>query len=537
MHSLDEIQGALITYTQLQTEQVEADAHHPVKQLLVRIASTQGDYLLRIFCANEVLETGGQDVSSVFYFLIRYPDEIPTPYLSEVNRLLGVLNHLLPLGTLELHSEEGLFFRHMLLTEERSLDGLLALEIILSLESLLPQIFDWVRQLLVQAVPGEIQGPLRDQLQDQFRNLLKQTPVLETLPRPLSSEPPLQARPLPPALLWSLTLILGLISALLVGFGLGWHWAPLAGGLSLLTGFGLRQLAKQRRSHRQDLHEQQRQLRFYWQLLEVESIKLAYQDQSLDQQQQQVEQKLAELAQHPIAYPADILRLRSQMRALRQLQTRLQHRGQQLRHKREDLEKSRFQLLQERLSLMPEAGPVTVPEPGPGFSSEDMLMQNLIVALEYLDFQVRTFSGRNDMPVVLVTVRPQAPAIAIRWLQRWHLAAEAPKHTWMLCFDQTLPVIIPLEAWPRVHELLRVFNRFLPLGALICDYAGNQITLRYRFVRLRGDLSTLLVMEILEVMATFGERLQLRLNECVVQQKHLETILAETEQDFQTLLL
>ncbi|MEZ0371902.1 MAG: hypothetical protein ACAI44_22615 [Candidatus Sericytochromatia bacterium] len=540
MHSLDEIQAALISYTSLQSERVDADPQQPVSQLLIRLAPEQPhgsdgqEYILRLFCANEVLEAGSEEVSSVFYFVIRYPEDIVPSLLSELQRLLGVLNHLLPLGTLELHPEEGLFFRHMLLTEDRSLDGLLALDIIQGIEALLPRVFDWIRQVLAQAAPGEV----HEQLRSQFRQLLQQTPMLETLVLP----PPAESQPRPQALsrsvLYAGGLTLGSLIALIVLLLAGPLWAAGSAGVCLAATVALTRLYQQRHSRWLALREQQRQLRFYWQLLEVESIKLAYQDHALDQQQQQVESKLAELAAHPVDYPADILRLRGQMRSLRQLQSRLDQRSQQLRLKRQELEQSRFQLLRERLSLMPEAEPVTAELSGldAGFSSEDVLMQNLLVTLEYLDFQVRSFA-QGGSPVVEVIPRPRAPAISIRWLQRWHLAARQPEHTWMLCFDMTLPVHIPEPAWPRVQELLRVFNRFLPLGTLICDYARNQLTLRYRFVRLRGDLSTLLVMEILEVMACFGERLQQRLLECVTQQKQLETILQETEQDFQALQL
>lgn len=536
MSSLDEIQGALITYTNLQTEQVEADSVHPVRQLFVKLASTGQDYVLRIFCANDVLDANHDDVSSVYYFVARYPEDIPVPLRRELNRLLGVLNHLLPLGNLELHPEEGLFFRHMLLTEDNSLDGLLALDIVLGLEALLPKVFNWVHEVLTHVAPGEIQQDLRDQ----FKSLLTQIPLLETLALPPPPETSAHPGPWPQSLLYCLGLMLTLLVSLLAGFSLGPVWGLAAAGLLTLANYAAILNYHRRYSRLRELREQQRQLRFYWQLLEVESIKLAHQDQSLDLQQQQVQQKLAQLSAQPVDYPSDILRLREQMLSLRQLQSRLSQRALQLRQKREELEQSRFQLLRERLSLMPEAEPLNPPLNGieDSYGSEDLLMQNLVVTLEYLDFQIQTLGHADgSSPVVQVSPRAGAPAITIRWLRRWHLAGEQPQHTWMLCFDLTLPIEIPADAWPRIHELLRVFNRFLPLGALICDYSRNRLTLRYRFVRLRGDLSTLLVMEILEVMACFGERLQQRLSECITQTKHLETILDETEQDFQTLQL
>lgn len=544
MSSLDELQGALITYTNLQAEQVEADAVHPVRQLLIKLnhpehetAHESGhEYVLRVFCANDVLEGLHDEISSVFYFVARYPDSIPAPFMRELNRLLSVINHLLPLGNLELHPEEGLFFRHMLLNEERSLDGLLGLDIVLGLEALLPKVFDWVHEVLTHVAPGEIQ----EQLRDKFKDLLTQIPILETLALPPPPEPHHNPGPLPQPLLYSLGLILSLLVGALTSSRIGPIWGLMI-SLQLFLASRVLTQAYQRRYHQnRERREQQRQLRFYWQLLEVESIKLAHQDQSLDLQQQQILQKLEQLSAQPVDYPGDILRLRDQMRSLRQLQSQLNQRSHQLRQKREELEQSRFQLLRQRLSLMPDAEPINPALNGlaDSFGSEDLLMQNLVVTLEYLDFQIQTLGhADNHSPVVQVSPRAGSPAITIRWLRRWHLAGVQPQNTWMLCFDLTLPNQIPPEAWPRIHELLRVFNRFLPLGALICDYARNRLTLRYRFVRLRGDLSTLLVMEILEVMSCFGERLQQRLSECISQSKHLETILDETEQDFQTLQL
>lgn len=549
MNSLDEIQAALIGYTSLQSEQLEPDEQHPVRQLLIRLGDAGSDCVLRLFCANnpgtgaagplsangpaEVLQAGNE-VSSVFYFVVRYPDELVPALAQELQRLLGVINQLLPLGTLELHSEEGLFFRHMLLNEEPLIDSLLALDIVLSIDALLPPIFDWIREILAHATPGELQ----EQMRGRFRQLLQQTPMLETLELPPPASPPARRGPIASKTLYAAGLGLSLLSTLATALLAGPLWGIAIGLCVLAAASAGCLLYQQRQSRWLEKREQLRQLRFYWQLLEVEAIKLSHQDQALDQQQSQIELRLSELAAKPADYPSDILRLRQQMLSLRQLQSGLEQRDQQLKSRRRELEQSRYQLLRDRLSLMPEADSLDAgPEPSkltPDFSAEDMLMQNLVVTLEYLDFQARTFS-RGGTPILEVIPRSGAPAISIRWLQRWHLAPRAPEHTWMLCFDLTLPVTIPTEAWPRVQELLQVFHRFLPLGTLICDYTRNHLTLRYRFVRLRGDLSTLLVMEILEVMGCFGEKLHQRLLECLDSQKQLATILSETESDFQAL--
>lgn len=526
---LGEIQGALLSYTSLESEQLAADDGNPVTQLLVRL---QGDTVLRIFCANDVLEAGAEETSSVFYFVARYTGDVPPRMRAELLRLLGVLNQLLPLGTLELHPEEGVFFRHMLLAEDAVLDGLLALDVIRCLDVLLQHVFAWLTQVLTPEAPSSPE--LQQQIRRQFRQLLQQLP-LNAPPRVLPPPPKLPVAGASFWLSYGLLLGLALVLAGMTGFLVNWVWASVLAGLSLMGGgIALLWRSQQHRFLKPSHHEQRRQLRFYWQLLEVESIKLDYQNHSLEQHRQQVHQKLLELAERPVEYPADVLRLRTQMRFLRQFQMHLLQRTQQVRHQREELEHSRSKLIQERAELLTSGPPPDLLPLKRELGAEDVLMQNLVVTLEYLDFAVQLVAPTSGgSPALLVHLRPDLPPVVISWLRAWSPEnAPMPEHSWMICFDLVLPQQIPDAIWPRIYELLRLFNRFLPLGTLLCDYVNRQISLRYRFVRLRGDLSTLLVMEVLEVLATFGERLQQRLLECLAEDKHLETILYEAEQEF-----
>lgn len=521
-YGLDEIQAALTGYAGLPCEQIAA-GEHPVSQLLVQL--TQGE-ILRLFCANESFE-GSEEVSAVFYFVVRFPGDIPPAFQAELKKLLSVLNQLLPLGTLELDPDEGLFFRHMLLTETPAIDSLLALDLVQGIDALLPQVFGWLQEVLAQAGLGDSQSLVREH----FRQLLQQSPLFETLEptRPL----PLTVRRMPANLLAAGGVGLSLLSGGLAAFSAGPIWGLTLGLSSLTIVLWLHWLQRQRRGQDDSYRQQLRQLRFYWQLLEIEAIKLNHQALAFDQQREAIELRLAELGAREVTFPADVLRLREQMLSLRRLQAQLDQRGELLDQQRQELDHSRFQLMRNRSSLLPDAAPLeSVTETQ--LNAEDMLMQNLITTLEYLDYQVRSFS-RAGVPILEVSPRNGAPAISIRWLRRWHLASRAPEHTWMLCFDLTLPVTVPTAAWPRIQELLALFNHFLPLGTLICDYRRNQITLRYRFIRLRGDLSALLVMEILEVMGSFGLKLQQRLLECLDPQRSLDQILSETEHDFQSL--
>lgn len=525
---LGEIQGALLSYTSLESEQLAADEGNPVTQLLVRL---QGDTVLRIFCANDVLEAGAEETSSVFYFVARYAGEVPPRMRAELVRLLGVLNQLLPLGTLELHPEEGVFFRHMLLAEDAVLDGLLALDVIRCLDVLLQHIFGWLTQVLTPDAPSSPE--LQQQIRLQFRQLLQQLP-LNPPPRVLPPPPRASVTGVSFWVAYGLLLGLALVMAAMTGLLVNWAWASVLAGLSLMGGGAALIWRAQRRLGSPSHRDKRRQLRFYWQLLEVESIKLDYQNHSLEQHRQQVNQKLTELAERPVDYPADVLRLRTQMRFLRQFQMHLLQRTQQVRHQREELEHSRAKLLQERAELLAQGPPPDLLPLKRELGAEDVLMQNLVVTLEYLDFAVQLVApGSGRSPALLVHLRPDLPPVVISWMRAWSPEnAPTPEHSWMICFDLVLPQQIPESAWPRIYELLRLFNRFLPLGTLLCDYVNRQISLRYRFVRLRGDLSTLLVMEVLEVLATFGERLQQRLLECLADGKHLETILYEAEQEF-----
>lgn len=530
--SLTEVLGAVLTYTDLQAEQIGSDEHNPIPQLMVHLSPHLS---LRIFCANDAFsQTDLQgEVSSVYYFVVRYPETIAPELWGEVRRLLDVFNYLLPIGMLELHSQDGIFFRHMLLTEESVLDGLLALDIILALKFLLPHVFTWLQRVLMQ--PQAISPELQQEIKQEFRRILKLLPAMEPV---LSSSLPARPqranvfKPTIPATLAGTGATL-LLSSILVP---GLQGLALLGGLCTLMAYVFRRRYLKQLTGRKD----QLELRFFWQLLEVEAVKLAYQDHSLDQHRQSVLQKLNELGGFSVTYPSDVLRLRTQMRSLRELQAHLSHRSQVLKEKRQELDKNRTQLQTQRRELLPElrafSPPAALELEETGCASEDMLMQNLVVTLDYLDFPVRVLSGLpSHSPVVLVYLRPELPPMVVRWLRQWHQAPDSPSHSWMLCFDLALGVRIPPESWGRVQELLRMFNRFLPLGSLICDHSHQRVILRYRFVRMRGDLSTMLVMEILEVMASFAERLQRRLHECLDENKHLDRILHETELDFQTL--
>lgn len=524
--SLGEIQGALLTYTDLEAEQLPPSPENPVEQLLVHVTS---DYSLRIFCANDILNAPPDpgNVSSVFYFISRFPLRIEAPFSNEVQRILGLLNPLLPLGTLELHSEDGLFFRYMLLTEEAVLDGLLALDIILALKQLLPFVFDWLIDVLSQNLP--ISNEAQQKMRQRFRELVNQVPLLES-PTALAAQwPRTQANIHWKSALLALSLaVISMISAYAFG--------PLNGlliGLSLILTHGSVFYAWHRyRNHQARLREGKRFDRFSWQLLEIEAIKLAYQDESLTRHRQEVVNKLNQLAKEGVTFPADIVRLRFRIRFLKGLQEHLFDRSHLLKQQRQELEDNRILIAKKPQQVNSLKQQLIASE----LPSEDLLMQNLRVTLDYLEFPVRqVLSPQGVSPILLVQLREHLPPLSLRWMQQWHFGAEQPLYTWMLCADQSLPLTIPAAAWPRVQEVLRLFNRFLPLGTLICDYQRSRIYLRYRFVRLRGDLSTMLVMEIMEVMATFGERLHQRVGECLRQEKRLENILHEAELDFQGL--
>ena len=176
--SLAEVKGALLTYTHLNVEQLE-DEQQDIEQLFVGLSPS---CTLRIFCANALLAAETQQapaakeekVSSVFYFVSRYPAVIPGRFNRELRRLLSVMNQLLPIGGFEIH-DEGVVFRYMLLSEERILDGLLALDIIQGLEKILPAVFEWLDALLQEENPSEHQ---RHQVKQHFQHLLNQMPIL-----------------------------------------------------------------------------------------------------------------------------------------------------------------------------------------------------------------------------------------------------------------------------------------------------------------------------------------------------------------------
>lgn len=515
--SLSEVQGTIMTYTALHTERVPVDPHHPLPQLLVRLDET---HTLRILGVHEPSEEQAEN-SSVYYFLARFPYPIAQIYEAKLQRILSLFNHLLPLGMLELNREEGIYFRHMLLAEEDVLDGLLGLDIVLALEQLLPQIFDWLAYVLAQREEEELDALTRER----FRDIIRSIPTSPLAP--LSQQRPARSRS-SHVERWIF------FSFFCAGLGLGlsgWLYGLLVGAFCLALG-GLTHYLYKRFSEQQKLIEtQQQELRFFWQLLESEHLKLQFCDQALERHRAEVAHKLSVLAQSPITYPSDIVKLRSQSLFLQELQNHLAERFFKLKLKRQELEHNRSQLLEQRQDLNSTES-LSIDS---DLSCEDQLMQSLKVTLEYLNFQVH-FAAPQQMPspTLFVSLREHLPPVSVYWLHHW-VPGQSRGHSWMLCFDLALdlPAISPSRH--NLQALMEIFNRFLPLGALIVSPHQQKLVLRYRFVRLKGDLSAILIMEILEVMASFGERLHKRVQEYISAAKPLELILAETEREFEAL--
>ncbi len=545
--SLAEVKGALLTYTDLEVKQIE-DAQREVEQLFIHLSE---NCTLRLFCANALLQPNPssqpdpsnspspsghetEKVSSVFYFVSRYTEPISHVLNTELHRLLSVINRLLPIGALEVH-EEGVVFRYMLLSEERILDGLLALDVVRGLQQLLPAVFEWLDQLLHQ--PHPVSAQQLEKVKSHFQDLLTRMPILQPVH--------LNQLPAPHRITQRgahLQMALALSSCLLVAslFVNATDWSTALVG-SALVGcmYVLIMRLWQHQYYRQARQRKKRkQLQFSWQLLESEGIKFAYQEHVLEQHRHEIIEKLTGLKHEPVQYPSDIVRIREQTLFLRHLQSHLIQRAHQVKLKRKELQKNRTLLLQERktLDVRSTQSPLHMDSALAGLSSEDMLLQNLLATLDYLDFKARFVSAEDDVsPVLLVKMRPLLQPLTLRWIRPWHEHQPAPEYTWMLCLDQQIPIYIPDEAWPRVREVVRLFNRFLPLGSLTLDYQRHQVALRYRFVRLRGDLSPLLVMEVMEVMATFAERLQHCVQSCLDGRVHIENILYEAEQEFLSL--
>lgn len=528
--SLSEVRGALLTYTELpcSTDPLTDEA---VPQLWIEL---QKDCLLRIFCGNNLLSSPDKpDVSGVFYFVMRCPVEVPVQNQADIQRLLDVLNTLLPFGALELQPEEqGVFFRHLLLTESAALDGLLGLDLVLALQAFLPAVMDWLQAVIQQApLPDAIS---QEAIRSQFQALLERLPPPERAASAQGVFAPRTTRkaysPLQLSIAVSLLVSFAAI-VLLGGFGQSLSLGFFAGGLTILAGSFVGLRLQQGADRAQKDRKQAQQKQFFWHLLEVETIKLAYQDHALERHRHQVSDKLHQLGQTSVIYPSDILRLRQQMRFLKQLQAHLLDRSHQLKLQRQELEDNRFEFLKTQLFQQPDSG--LSENLHTGAAAEDLLIQNLVLTLNYLDFEVKVSPDEGQAPpLVLVYVRPDLPPIRLFWQRQWHV--EGPRHSWMLSFELNLPLAEGLSL-SETQALLGVFRRFLPLGSLLFNSQHNSLCLRYRFVRLRGDLSAMLVVDILEVLASFGERIQTQLQAWQQHDKDLPQLLQETEAAFQAM--
>ena len=371
--SLAEVKGALLTYTQLDIKQVE-DAQKEVEQLFIGLSE---DCTLRLFCANSLLQSTPENekVSSVFYFVSRYTEPISHVLNAELHRLLSVINHVLPLGSLEIQ-DEGVVFRYMLLSEDRILDGLLALDIIRGLENLIPAVFEWLETLLQQS---QSIGPKKTEpVKQHFRQLIEKMPILEpvqlgglTAPKHKSSQ-------------WDeqLQLLLAVSSCFLVAtlFMQFDFISSLLGSIVVACIYVITIRLWHHQYYRlQRQQKRQKQLLFSFQLLESEGIKFAYQEHALEQHRHEMIQKLANLANEPVQFPSDIVRLREQMLFLKHLQSHLIQKAHRVKLKRQELQKNRTLLLQERKVIAQHAAQPHLNSDSAlaGVSSEDMLLQNL----------------------------------------------------------------------------------------------------------------------------------------------------------------
>lgn len=535
MSELDEIQAALIAYSELPSQKQLVDRDSPLQELAISLNSGK-DYILKVLSSRQYLEQEPisldqsaklsanpelPESSSVFYFQAHYPHKLSRVLHKDLQRLLEILNQLLPIGRLEILPELELVYRYTLLSEKTSektgLDSLLVLDVVLGIKGFLPAIFDWLEQVLLQSQSGRLSEALRQQ----FRQLLQ---ILPSLTHPETTSALKSARVFP----WrKLQLgVLGLTALLCLLWQPGVWTTLLALGTGLLSG-RLYWLLHQEKA--------QRQLTFYSQLLEIETTRLAYQHHSMHQQRHYLDQRMAELEAQPIDYPADILRLRQQMMSLRQWQEQLQTREASVDLKHRELEQNRFELFKKQLRFKSAPKRLELfkltPLDSKNDCPEDLLLQNFAHSLDYLGYEIQF--RPHDAGFMQIQIPGSPLAVHLHWLQRWHQAH--PRHSWMLYLDLPLPLKVSEASWLETQKILRLFSQYLPLGTLLYDFNHQQLSLRYQMLRLRGDLNPWLLIEALELLSSFGEHLQQRLRDYLTGHKSLELVLKESEQALEEL--
>ncbi len=562
---LKDIYSVLLTRYHREAQWFEAGPEQTA--LLLPLGADPDPVQLQLFSADAPVRLPQEDhapSTGILYFFSEFALPGENFNSADLAKLLSYLNYILPLGSLELSPARSIYYRYGLLTEAPWVESRSATDIVLLLDQLLPRFKAWLEKILTGHPP--ISADLYQELRHDFQDLLNHRV------RSRLAHPP--ARSLPRERLSEIRHGLGyfgvgftaVVGSTLLTPWIGSSWGLGLGLLTLIPGFGLvyRSQMNHRKLHR--IQKKQAKFNFYFQILESEQTRVSSHIQQIQSYRDQNDYSLMHMRQSAPESPSQLLRLHTQSKQIVAFQERLLQRSTDLKKRKADLELSTEHLKLEHQLFVSGLEPKTnasiiaaSPEIQP-FGEEPLwpLLLRLASMLNYLDFQTTPCPHPEDPAkgVLLVDLpqRPQALQISALadWLPTEEIRTQVPQlesqlepqqasqqrsqQSMMLCFQVGLDLTLPPEKLNETAELLVHFNRFLPIGAIQLQPQTREIVFRHHFVRLQGDISNFLIIEILEILSFFSQKIGEKLNDFFHSDKTMSEILSDTETEFLSLM-
>lgn len=532
------IQGLLLAENLIEARIVSTESEQPYR-LLVPLNDPESPILLQLLVTDvpEVEQPENTSPSArILYFFAEIPLVESAIGCEQIPFLLALLNPLLPLGSLEISHRSLLYFRYGFLYEENWPDPRSMLEIIMILKEILPRVAHYLQQVFRSPLP--ISDSHLEHLKQVFRELLSHR---------AAAGPALPLHPIKTHYSLLLRFSLAYLGMAILALGLGtlataWRtpvFGLCIGLMLLLPGFATVWFYQQRARHQRYLQKQQQKFRFFLHILETERLRMQSHQEQVEQQRDLLDYALLQLRQIQPETPQQLVRLHQHLKLFLSNQEYLMHQLTDLKKRLQDVALSQDNLLQEINNLPQSQSQPLLTESQEADSSSDpieALLLKLASLLNYLDFETQVWRATTALPAHLQVCMPHAQILIsgyMDWSRTW---LDTPAQTWLILFEAPLLVSVPDARLRAVQELLIHFNRYLPVGAAYVDRRRGQVVLRYCFIRLQYDISNFLVIEILEMLDFFAQKLTEKLTYFLEHSPPLEEMLKQLEAEFIALL-
>jgi hypothetical protein len=542
---LKDIYSILLTRYQIEAQWFEVGPEQVA--LLLPLEQDTDPLQLQLFSADAPLRLPQDEntpSTGILYFFCEFSQQLDHLNTSEIARLLSYLNYILPLGSLEISPARSIYFRHGLLTETPWIESRSATDIVLLLHQILPRFKAWITKIFAGSPP--VSPELYEELRKDFQDLLVHR--IRPLSQRISSAPSTRER-LYESRFGMAYFLVGFTAVVGSTLFTPWLGSPIGLSLGLATlipGFAWVYRNQILARKRANTHKKQAKFDFYFKILDSEQARINSHIQQLENYRDQNDYSLLHMNQTSPESPSQLVRFHQRSKQIVEFQERLLLRSTDLKKRHTDLELSTEHLKLEHqlfLSTVEESQKNDFERNGNSLSPQaDTLWPQLLhlaSMLNYLEFNTQVIEPNGAQRGALLVDLPWRPqALQITGLNDWIPAlpgSEAP-HSWMLCFQVSLDLVVPEDKLNQTAELLVHFNRFLPIGTIQLQPQNNEILFKHHFIRLKGDISNFLIIEILEILSFFSQKVSEKLNEFFQGERSLKEVLSDTEAEFISLM-